>query len=100
MASCGSPSSLATLCTTAYLAPLFAGFTALETVVFHQPNLTATLVSNYTNTAGGGPMWPEYTGLSFCNVSITYGHINLQDSVRFALFSSLPLVLFCIAGSW
>ncbi|KAJ7252119.1 tannase and feruloyl esterase-domain-containing protein [Mycena haematopus] len=33
--------------------------------------------------AATAPMWPTKTGLSFCNVTLSYGHINLQDSVRF-----------------
>lgn len=84
-----SSTSLSPLCTTAYLAPLFSGFTDLETAVYNTANLTATHVTNYTNTPGSGPMWPEYTGLSFCNVTITYGHINLQDSVS-SVFSLFP----------
>lgn len=83
---------LAALCTTAHLAPLFAGFTALESVVYHKANLAATLVTNYTNTPGSGPAWPEYTGLDFCNVSITYGHLNLKDSVSLAHSSFLECV--------
>ena len=84
-----SGKSLSALCTAAYLSPLFTGFTALEAVVYHDANLTATLVTNYTNTPGAGPMWPEYTGLSFCNVTIAYNHVNLQDSVSL-VFRSLP----------
>lgn len=74
--------ALSSLCTAANLAPLFGSFTELPAVVYHTGNLTATLVTNYTNTPGSSsPMWPEQSGLSFCNVSLTYGHINLQDNV-------------------
>ncbi|KAL1887670.1 hypothetical protein Sste5346_010065 [Sporothrix stenoceras] len=84
--------TIAALCTTAHLAPMFAGFTALDSVVYHNANLTATLVTNYTNTPGSGPTWPEHTGLNFCNVSITYGHINLEDSVSLDHSSPIHLV--------
>ncbi|OAA66683.1 Tannase/feruloyl esterase [Niveomyces insectorum RCEF 264] len=77
-----STRNLTALCTTAFLAPLFDRFTALETVVYHTANITATLVTNYTNTPGAtAPEWPEHSGLNFCNVSLTYGHVNLKDNI-------------------
>ncbi|CAK7226347.1 hypothetical protein SBRCBS47491_006200 [Sporothrix bragantina] len=85
--------TLSALCTTAYLAPLFAGFTALEAVVYHEANLTATLIINefwlpdpadYKHrvlvTGGGG--WSN-SGVSSMGGGLSYGAVSVYTDGGF-----------------
>jgi len=77
-----STGTLASLCTPANLAMLFSSFTDLPTVVYNTDAISAILVNNYTNTPKAtAPLWPATEGVSFCNVTVSYSHINLQDQV-------------------
>ncbi|KAJ6456377.1 Tannase/feruloyl esterase [Mycena sanguinolenta] len=75
-------SALNALCTASNVAKLFSLFTALPAVEYHIADLSAVVVTNFTNTpSANGPLWPTKTGVSFCNVTLSYGHVNLQDSI-------------------
>ncbi|KAF8199829.1 Tannase/feruloyl esterase [Mycena galopus ATCC 62051] len=74
--------ALTSLCTATNVAKLFSLFTALPAVDYHIADISAVVVTNFTNApSASGPMWPTKTDLSFCNVTLSYSHINLQDSI-------------------
>ncbi|KAK6214429.1 hypothetical protein LQW54_004336 [Pestalotiopsis sp. IQ-011] len=75
-------SLLAALCTVSNIAQLVLQFSALSTVTYHNSSITATVISNYTNTpSANGAFYPTASG-AVCNVTLSLNHINLDDNVQ------------------
>lgn len=88
-----SNTGLEGICTSAHINSLVAGFTALPTVAYFT-NATANIATNLTFVPNpNGPDYPFTSGLTYCNVSISFKHNNLNDVVSCTLLREVvPLI--------
>lgn len=83
---------LETLCTPSYVGGLVSAFTDLPTVEYFTSNVSAAIVSNYSATGSGTML--SVSDQTFCNVTLSLKHINLDDLVR-----ERPVLLSCSLAS-
>lgn len=70
-----------TFCSVDKIAAVVSKFSDLVGVTYDTSSITAELNSNYTATPdANGPFFPTASG-SFCNVTFSLSHINLDDKV-------------------
>lgn len=68
-------------CSVDKIAAIVSNFSDVAGVTYDTSSITAELNSNYTATPdANGPFFPTASG-SFCNVTFSLSHINLDDKV-------------------
>lgn len=72
--------SLADVCTTAYVQSALPADGFIEGVTLSSASVTSNSVTNYTVALAD--LNPSKDGLDFCNVTFSYSHAGLEDTVR------------------
>lgn len=72
--------SLADVCTTAYVQSALPADGFIEGITLSSASVTSNPVTNYTVPLAD--LNPSKAGLDFCNVTFSYSHTGLDDTVR------------------
>lgn len=78
--------SLASVCTVEYVQSVLPATNFIEGVAVDVNSVTASTVTNYTVTATDGMLGGS--GYDFCNVTFSYTHTGLDDTVSFLLYKT------------
>lgn len=96
--------TLASLCTVAYVQSILPATNFIEGVAVNVDSVAASAVTNYTVAASDGMLGGS--GYDFCNVTFSYTHTGLNDTVSlpfykvYGLFPTISIVFFsCVTAT-